>query len=141
MKKLLFVIYTLFISFFVFSQDYSDKQNMDVNYNREASFEGGLQKLLVEILNNMEYSQSAIEKKIEGEIMVSFNIYPDSSARDVSIIAGVDDEIDKDIENIILNLKYIPALAEGNPVKQNIILNIPIRVGVRSKLKSDISSD
>ena len=127
----------LLISYFSFSQDYSDPQNMDVNYDKEAEYQGGMTQFIVDIWDKMEYTKEAIEAKLDGEIMVSFDINPDGSVTDISIIDGLDYGINEEFTRVLTEMKFTPAAAEGNKVKQNMLISVPIRVGSRSKQKNN----
>ncbi len=137
MKKTITILTILISTYFSFSQDYPDPQNMDVNYDKEAEYNGGMTQFIVDIWENMEYTKEAIEAKVDGEIMVSFDINPDGSVSDISIIDGLDFGINEEFERVLSKLKFTPAIAEGNKVKQNMMINVPIRVGPRSKQKRD----
>lgn len=137
MKKLLTILTILFLSYISFSQDYSDPQNMDVNYDKEAEYKGGMTQFIVDIWDKMEYTKEAIEAKIDGEIMVSFDINPDGSVTDISIIDGLDYGINEEFKRVLSEMKFTPATAEGNKVKQNMLISVPIRVGPRSKQKDN----
>ncbi|MBN2778709.1 MAG: energy transducer TonB [Bacteroidales bacterium] len=138
MKKiLLLVVIGSLLSVYVQAQDYSDPQNMDVDYNRDADYPGGVNKFIVDLWNTMEFTQEAIDARADGEIMVSFDVEPDSTVSGISIIAGMDYGINEEFTKVLSKMKFKPALAEGNPVKMNMMLNIPIRVGPKSKLKVD----
>jgi TonB family protein len=134
-KTLLFLTILLVFAAVTNAQDYTDPQNMDVNYNREAEYPGGINKFIGDLWMMMEYSQEAIDAKADGEIMVSFDVEADSTVTGVSIIMGMGMGIDEEFERVLKTMKFSPALAEGNPVKMNVMLNIPIRVGPNSKKK------
>ncbi len=122
-------------SFAVNAQDYSDPQNMDVDYNRDAEYPGGINKFIGDLWAAMEYSQQAIDERADGEIMVSFDVETDSTVTGISIISGMDYGINEEFERVLKTMKFAPALAEGNPVKMNVMLNVPVRVGPNSKKK------
>lgn len=136
MKKtiILFSI-ILFTSTLIKAQDYSDPQNMDVNYNRDAEYPGGINKFVSDLWMLMEYTQEAIDAKADDQIMVSFDVEADSTVTGISIITGMGMGIDEEFEIVLKSMKFSPALVEGNPVKMNMVLNIPIRVGPNSKKK------
>jgi TonB family protein len=134
-KTLLFFTILIVFAAVTNAQDYTDPQNMDVNYNREAEYPGGINKFIGDLWMLMEYSQEAIDAKADGEIMVSFDVEADSTVTGVSIIMGMGMGIDEEFERVLKTMKFSPALAEGNPVKMNVMLNIPIRVGPNSKKK------
>lgn len=135
MKKLVLILSLVTFSIFLFAQDYSDPQNMNVNYNREAEYPGGVNKFIGDLWFMMEYTQEAIDALADGEIMVSFDVETDSTVSGVSIISGMGYGIDEEFERVLKTMKFAPALAEGNIVKMNVMLNIPIRVGPHSKRK------
>lgn len=133
--KILFTITCLLVLLSLFSQDYSDPQNMDVNYNQEAEFPGGMNMFIQEVWAKMEYTEEAINARVDGEIMVSFDVNPDSTVSGVSIISGLDYGINEEFTRVLKSLRFNPAVAEGNRIKQNVILNVPIRVGPNSRRK------
>ena len=128
MKQIAFIsIFLLIIAFNAFAQDYSDPQNMDVNYNREAEYPGGITKFIGDLWSLMEYSQEAIDARADGEIMVSFDVETDSTVTGISIILGMDYGINEEFERVLKTMRFTPALAEANPVKMNVMLSVPIR--------------
>ncbi len=136
MKKIVvLLLVSLLFALLCRAQDYSDPQNMDVNYNREADYPGGINKFIGDLWSQMEYTQEAIDARADGEIMVSFDVEIDSTVTGVSIISGMDYGITEEFERVLKTLKFTPALADGNLVKMNVMLTIPIRVGPNSKKK------
>jgi outer membrane biosynthesis protein TonB len=135
MKNIFILFSLLLISGICFCQDYSDPQNMDVKYNREAEYPGGVNQFIVDLWSKMEFTQEAINALADGEILVSFDVETDSTVTGVSIISGMDYGINEEFERVLKSLKFIPAIAEGNIVKMNVMLNVPIRVGPNSKKK------
>lgn len=130
----LFLGLSLF-SFSLLAQDYSDPQNMNVSYNRDADYPGGINLLISDLWSQMEYTQEAIDALADGEIMVSFDVETDSTVTGVSIIMGMEYGINEEFERVLKTMKFTPALADGNLVKMNVMLTIPIRVGPNSKKK------
>jgi protein TonB len=139
MKKHLFIAILLFLSFGAFAQDYTDPQNMNVNYNRDAEYPGGVNAFIPDLWARMEYTQEAIDVRADGEIMVSFDVNPDSTVSGISIIAGMGYGIDEEFSRVLSEMKFIPALVEGNAVKMNVMLNVPVRVGPNSKKKQIVN--
>ncbi|MDD2386251.1 MAG: energy transducer TonB [Bacteroidales bacterium] len=135
MRKTVILLCVLATVLTSFAQDYSDPQNMDVEYNRDADYPGGVNKFITDLWDQMEYTQDAIDALIDGEIMVSFDVKPDSTISGVSIISGLGHGIDEEFTRILLSMKFKPALVEGTPIKMNMMLSVPIRVGPKSKLK------
>lgn len=139
-KSVLVIILTS-LGLFSFSQveddyPYDRGQNMLIEYDSEASYPGGMSKFIGDIWNLMEYSQEALDAKIDTQIMVSFDVLPDSSISGVEILTPVGMGVDEEFERVIKTMKFIPAVAEGNRVKMNVIHSIPLRTGPKSKLKN-----
>jgi outer membrane biosynthesis protein TonB len=137
-----FLIMFLSLGLSGFSQDdddypYDRGQNMVIEYDSEASYPGGLSKFIGDIWNAMEYTQEALDAKIDTQIMVSFDVLPDSSISGVEILNPVGMGVDEEFERVLKTLKFIPAVAEGNKVKMNVIHSIPLRTGPKSKLKKE----
>ncbi len=135
MKKITFALITFLFALTCFAQDYSDPQNMEVDYNREAEYPGGINKFIVDLWSSMEYLQEAVDARVDGEVMVSFDIEADSIVTGISILSGLGYGVDEEFKRVLKTMKFSPALVEGNPVKQNMMLNVPIRVGPKSKMK------
>lgn len=137
MKKIFLFLIALLVGYLSFAQDYTDPQNMDIDYNRDAEYPGGVNAFIVDLWNQMEYTQEAIDALVDGEIMVSFDIEPDSTVSGISVISGLGHGVDEEFARILSLMKFNPALVEGNPVKMNMMLSVPIRVGPKSKLKME----
>ncbi len=135
MKKIFVLLFTCVIGLASFAQDYSDPQNMDVDYNKDAEYPGGINNFIVDVWNQMEYTQEAIDALVDGEIMVSFDIEADSTISGISIISGLDYGVDEEFSRVLSKMKFNPAMMEGTPVKMNMMLSVPIRVGPKSRLK------
>ncbi len=135
MKRYLFVLPALLFFLSAFAQDYSDPQNMEVTYTREAYYQGGDMQLVQDIWSKMEYTEEAVNALVDSQIMVSFNVNTDSTVSGISIIRGLDYGINEEFVRVFKQLKFVPAIADGNIVTQNMILNIPIRAGPGSKRK------
>lgn len=135
-----FVLFFLTIEMSVFSQVDDDNlqnktQNMNIEYESEASYPGGLSNFIADVWSLMEYSQEAIDAKIDTQIMISFDVLPDSSISGIEILTPVGMGVDEELERVLKTMKFIPAVAEGNKVKMNVIHSIPLRTGPKSKLK------
>ena len=136
MKKLKAIFILLFVaSISIYAQNYDDPQNIDLQYNRDAEYPGGMNKFITDLWNSMSYTQEAIDTRVDGEIIISFDVGIDSIVSGVEIIYGLGFGIDEEVEKVLSKIKFIPALVEGKAVKMNLMLTVPIRVGPKSKLK------
>ena len=136
MRKITLLFVILCATMLGYSQnDDKDPQNIDINYTREASYPGGMNKLIGDLWNEMEYTQEAIDKKIDDMLMVSFDVNRDSTVSGIVLLNNIGYGVDEEFIRVFGKYKFLPALAQGNPVKMNVIINIPIRTGPNSKLK------
>lgn len=127
MKTQLLILSLLFISSISFSQDYNDKQNMEVIMQQDAFYPEGEMALYKYIFKNIKYSDEAKENDVEGEVMASFNIEVDSSVTNIVIIKGVGYGIDEEVKSVLKKLKFSPAIQNGEKTKMNLMFNFPVR--------------
>lgn len=111
----------------VTKKPYNDKQNMEVVLEREPAFPGGERALYQYFYDSLNFSEEAIALRIEGEIMASFDVMPDSTLSNVQIISGLGYGIDEAFTQLLKKLKYLPSIQNGTPLKANVILSIPVR--------------
>lgn len=144
MKQTLFLIVAILFSAVVFAQvdediayPYDPAQNMEVQYETEASYPGGQTRLITDLWNTMEFSQEAIDAKLDIQIMISFDVEIDSTVTGIEFIMPAGMGVDEELSRVLKAMKFIPATAEGANVKMNVIQTIPIRTGPHSRLKKD----
>ncbi|HEX8517313.1 MAG TPA: energy transducer TonB [Bacteroidia bacterium] len=125
MKQLFSLIGFLIITCSVAAQ--SNNQNKKVVTNSEPTYPKGDQALYAEVYSNLEYPEEAVKKHTVGEVMLSFDVKPDSSVSNVIIISGVGDGVDEAVGKYIERLKFAPALQNGRPVKMNTIYTFPVK--------------
>ena len=127
MKKLLLVSIALVMSYVGFSQNYDDKQNMKVIMQQDAFYPAGEMALYKYIFQNVNYSQEAKDADLEGEVMTSFNVETDSTVSNIVIIKGVGMGVDDEVKRILKELKFSPAIQNGELTKMNLMFNFPVR--------------
>ena len=106
---------------------YNDSQNMKVVVEQDAQYPGGDNALLKYIRENIKYPEQSKGKVIDGEIMLSINVEPDSSLSGIVLIKGVGNGVDEEVISLIKPLKFAPSIQNGTKVKMNVIQSIPIR--------------
>lgn len=106
---------------------YNDKQNMEVVLEKEPAFPGGETALFKYFYDSLSYTQEAIELNLSGEVMLSFDVLPDSTISNALIISGLGYGIDEEVIRLIEKLKYAPSIQNGMQVKSNVILTLPLR--------------
>jgi TonB family protein len=109
----------------------SEKEQFGSNFNvvtqQEPFFAGGDQNLFDYFLKNIHYSDADIANKLRGTVMVSFDVLPDSTLTNLSVISGINKGIDEEILQLVKNLKYIPGIENGTVTKMNVIISVGVR--------------
>ena len=110
-----------------FAQEYDDKQNIEVKVTQDAHYPDGDSKLYQYIFSNVNYSEEAKANKIEGNVMVSFNVETDSTVSNVVVIAGVGHGVDEEVKRLLKGLRFAPAIQNGEATKMNLMMTFPVR--------------
>ena len=132
MKKNTICLSLSILPLFVFCQRNSVtlKKSKDINFpvvnQRDASFPGGDRALQDYIIRNINFTDTAISKKIEGVITVSFDVIPDSTLTDIAVLKGLGYGIDEEVVRLLKPLKFAPGLTNGMKVKQTSIISLPL---------------
>ncbi|UOQ72428.1 energy transducer TonB [Hymenobacter cellulosilyticus] len=86
---------------------------------------GGIDAFFEWIQKNQKYPALARKKNIQGKVMVEFMVQPDGSLTDVKLVkrlgAGLDEEA---LRLIKAAPKWEPAMYQGKPVKQKMVLPV-----------------
>lgn len=137
--KARFLLLTLFfVSFHLLGFSQEDPKNpydvnFKVNYDQEAHYPAGAEAFYAYIYKNITYTDEAKQKMISGDVLVSFDVMPDSTVSNIIILSSPGCGVDEEINRLIAPLKFAPAMAKGTPMRQNMMMSIPVRAGVGSK--------
>lgn len=126
MKKVLFIIISLFNSILVFAQT-EGNLNSQVKIQQEAQFPGGDQALMDYIYTNMHWPENIKGNVIDDQCMISLDVRADSLIENLVFIKKVGYGIDEQISELLKRKKFIPSLQNNVPVKMNIMLTIPVQ--------------
>lgn len=133
--KLYFSFIIMLISWFcAFSQQdiikkYDDSQNMPIVTQQEAHYPAGESELIRYLNENIVFPDDINDEIISKNILLSFNVMPDSSIKDLTIISGTENEsIDFQIMQLFGKLKFAPSVQNGITIKMNLLLSLPIRI-------------
>lgn len=127
MKKITLLASLMISSLWLVAQEYNDKQNFEVKTTQEAQYPEGEQVLYKYIFDNVNYSEESKAADIEGNVMVSFNVQPDSSVTNAFVLSGVGYGIDEDVVRLLKELKFAPSIRNGLKVKMNLVYTFPVR--------------
>lgn len=105
----------------------TDSQNMEVVTNQEPFYPKGEQALYTHVLYNVKYSEESKKKLIEGEVTLSFDVMPDSSVAHPIVISGVGYGIDEEVQRLVKELKFAPAIQNGMRIKMSVMYTFPVK--------------
>ncbi len=125
MKSILIFCFFFIASSIVSAQ--ADKQNIKVVTNTEPSFPKGDNALFTYVYMNLKYSEESKKKYIEGEVTLSFDVKPDSTVTNVSVISGVGYGVDEEVKKLIQSLKFSPGVQNGTVIKMNTMYTFPVK--------------
>lgn len=127
-----YIFFLIFITpCFALAQDapgYDYNKNISVKTNSDPAYPGGDDALYELVYNKLEYSSVALEEKAHGEIMINFNVNPDSSLSDFSFVKKVGYGLEENLIEILKELKFAPGMKNGTPVTKNLLMSFPIEV-------------
>jgi TonB family protein len=132
MKKNLLVATITFLCHFVNAQaqnkePYNDKQNIAVVTEQEPFYPKGDMELYKYVLHAVKYSEEAKQKFVEGEVMLSFDVLPDSTVNNTNVISGVCCGINEEVQRVVKELKFAPAMQNGIKIRMNVMMNFPVK--------------
>ena len=132
MKKYLLVSTIAFLGQFIDAkaqnkEPYNDKQNIAVVTEQEPFYPKGDLELYKYVLNAVKYSDEAKQKFIEGEVMLSFDVLPDSTINNTNVISGVCCGINEEVQRVVKGLKFAPAMQNGIKMRMNVMMNFPVK--------------
>jgi len=103
-------------------------RNFTMVTTREASYPGGNVAMAKYIYRNMMYPEAAKANKIQGDIMVVFFVEPDSTASEVKAMKDLGHGTKEEAERLIRAAKFLPALQNGKPIRQQMMVSVPFRI-------------
>jgi len=137
--KYLIVVFFIVFPCIIYAQNtqnkYDDPQNMDVNYTRDATYPGGDIAFFTFVAENLKYPNEAIENKVNGDILISFDVNLDGSLSGFNIISGVGYGVDEALITLLKTVTFETAIMNGTKVKMNTMYTFPIYVGPGMTIK------
>ena len=83
-----------------------------------AMYPNGLKGIYEHIAKTTSYPRNAIEKNIQGKVMVEFVVEKNGQVKEAKIIESVSVELDKEALRVILALeKFYPGFIDKKPVR------------------------
>jgi protein TonB len=98
-------------------------------YDEPPVFKGGEAAMIKFINSKLVYPKTAKEKKISGKVNVRFSVDTDGSIGDVSILNGIDPELNAEAIRVVKLLPaWNPGKLDGKPVKVWYYLPVAFRL-------------
>ena len=89
------------------------------------SFPGGEEALHHYLSENLQYPGVAMEKGIEGEVVVTFNVEKNGTLKGISLAQSVEPTLDAEALRLVQNMpRWIPAQKKGKKIKGSVTLPI-----------------
>ncbi|SES83047.1 energy transducer TonB [Prevotella sp. kh1p2] len=93
------------------------------------SFPGGTKALMDFIAANLKYPAEYAENCIQGRVVVSFSVNPDSTCTDFKVVHSVDSLLDAEALRVLkLMPKWNPGSRNGRPVKVRYAVPVTFRL-------------
>ena len=97
--------------------------------NRQAKYVCFQRTLMKHVIKNFRYPTKAQESGIQGRVIVKFVIQKDGSIGEISILRGVNKDLDKEAMRIVTKIPNIkPAQVDGENVKVSTMLPITFKL-------------
>lgn len=88
-------------------------------------FPGGNKALKQFINDNLKYPKKAQEEKIEGRVILRFNIKTDGSIEDIKVFKSVREDLDKEAVRIVKKMpKWTPGQFNGEIIECKMFLPV-----------------
>jgi protein TonB len=92
-------------------------------------FPGGDAALLKYVYDNVVYPQVALENNIQGRVTVKFCVTPTGGISQISILKGIDPEIDKEVIRVVSTVPpFKPGKQGGKPVPVWYVLPVNFKI-------------
>lgn len=112
----------------------SDNQSSSSNQvfavvEKMPNFPGGQNALISFLSKTIQYPKEAQEKGIQGQVVCSFIVEKDGSLSDVTVIRGLDPELDKEALRVIGEMpKWTPGTQRGQAVRVKYTVPLTFRL-------------
>lgn len=103
-------------------------RNYSVEYNKGAEYPGGDEALYTKLFREMKYPAEAKEKKITGDLTLSFFVEKDSTVSEVTALNDLGYGTKEEAIRLIKSLKFAPAIQNGQPVRQQMMMPVLFRI-------------
>ena len=111
------------------SADTGADNNIYENVDSQPEFPGGSQALYAYLGNNVKYPQAAVERNVQGKVLVSFVVERDGSISQARVVRTVDQALDREALRVILAMpRWKPGSMGGKNVRVRYTVPITFRL-------------
>jgi protein TonB len=103
-------------------------RNFAITTQREPEYPGGNEALYTFFYEKMEYPAEAKNRKLEGDVYVSFYVEPDSSVSEVSAMNDLGFGTKEEAIRLIKLCKFVPGVQGGKAVRMNMMVPVLFRI-------------
>lgn len=101
----------------------------NLSANELPQYPGGDMAIMQFIAKNLNYPVAAMERGVQGRVVVEFVVEKDGSMSNVKVIRSVDSDLDKEALRVVKSLsKFTPGTKNGQPVRAKYTLPITFRM-------------
>jgi TonB family protein len=107
-----------------------DQKTYDVSVvDVVPQFQGGANQLAKFFQTNLRYPASAREKKIQGNVYISFFVEKDGTLRNIEVRQGLGSGCDEEAVRVVRSFPpWTPGMLKGDPVSTFYILPVPFQL-------------
>lgn len=108
---------------------FAEGESLTVQANQHAYFPGGQPALATWLSENLKYPQACIDKKIEGEVIVSFIVERDGTITGIRLEQAVDPKLDAEAKRVVgVMPNWVAAEMNGAKARSRMMLPINFKL-------------
>lgn len=108
---------------------FAEGESLTVQANQHAYFPGGQPALATWLSDNLKYPQECIDKKIEGEVIVSFIVERDGTITGIRLEQAVDPKLDAEAKRVVgVMPNWVAAEMNGAKARSRMMLPINFKL-------------
>ena len=97
-------------------------------------YPGGTEAMISYLMANVKYPETAKTNKIQGKVMVSFNVMKDGAVSDVKVMKGIGSGCDEEAIRVVKGMpKWKPGQNKGKKVNVHMVLPIQFKLEAPKK--------
>jgi|GEM_PF-755304 len=105
------------------------------NLLTKAHYPGGKRAMDKFVKDNMQYPLEAIEKKLEGDVELSYRVGSHGKVLDVKVLKGLSKEFDKEAKRLVKLLRFKPQTNKKIKTYHNLSITIHFRLPKQRKAR------